>query len=150
MAVTWFIYPERPKAELVLFDPYTFTEFEDAMLAVLELPALPEDLRIFIDRRSAGPPNSNFVKRMLDFFRAQETRLAGTRAAILISDSEAAPLADLRVGRFRIRTFQDAADAAHWLHPDAGDQSSDRNAAMRHHKSRCVKISAGNPSKDDG
>ena len=41
MAVTWFVFPERPRAELLLIDPYTFTEFEDAMLDILDAPALP-------------------------------------------------------------------------------------------------------------
>ena len=125
MAVTWFVFPERPNAELLLIDPYTFTEWEEAMLAVMDMPALPQDLRIIIDRRSAARPTSSFVACMVNFFRAHEARLAGTRAAVLVSKSVTEALPDLRVGRFRIRTFQNAADAAEWLHPDA-DESADR------------------------
>jgi hypothetical protein len=119
MAVTWFVLPERPKAELLLIDPYTFTEFEDAMLATLERSVVPQDFRILIDRRSAARPTSSFVACMVNFFRAHEARLAGTRAAVLISKSVPETLPDLRVGRFRIRAFDDSADAAQWLHPDA-------------------------------
>ena len=119
MAVTWFVFPERPMAELLLIDPYTFSEFEDAMLDVLDTPDLSRDLRILIDRRRAARPTSSFVGCMVDFFRAHEEQLAGTRAAILVSDSVPEALPDLRVGRFRIRTFQDATEAAQWLRPDA-------------------------------
>jgi len=122
MAVTWFVFPERHGAELLLIDPYTFTEWEDAMLAVLETPAPPRDFRILIDRRSAARPSSTFVACMVNFFRANEVRLAGTLAAVLVSRSVSEALPDLRVGRFRIRAFHDAADAAKWLHPDDGEQ----------------------------
>ena len=125
MAVTWFVFPERPDAELLLIDPYTFTEWEDAMLAILERSAVPQDFRILIDRRRAARPTSSFIACMVNFFRAHEARLAGTRAAVLMSTSATEALPDLRVGRFRIRTFHDAADAAAWLHPDA-DESAER------------------------
>jgi hypothetical protein len=102
----------------VLVDPYTFTEWEQGMLAILDAFAVSEDLRLLIDRRTAVRPTSTFVACMVNFFRAHEARLAGTRAAILISEgSGTEPLADLRVGRFRMRTFLDAAEAAQWLHP---------------------------------
>ena len=125
MAVTVVGLPERPNAELLLIDLYTFTEWEDAMLAVMERSAMPQDFRILIDRRSAAPPTSNFVACMVNFFRVHEARLSGTRAAVLVSRSVPEALPDLRVGRFRIRAFNDAADAAEWLHPDA-DESADR------------------------
>ena len=38
-----------------------------------------------------------------------------------MSEGVTEPLADLRVGRFRIRTFVDAAEAAQWLGPDWED-----------------------------
>ena len=98
MAVTWFVFPERPKAELLLFDPYTFTEFEDAMLGILEMSVVPEDFRILIDRRSAAHPTMSFVAGMVNFFRAHEARLAGTRAAVLIGKGVPEALPDLRVG----------------------------------------------------
>jgi hypothetical protein len=129
MAVTWFVYPGRPRAELLLIDPYTFTEFEDAMLDILNAPALSRDLRILIDRRRAALPTSSFVGCIVNFFRAHEGQLAGTRAAVLVSDSVPEALPDLRVGRFRIRTFDDATEAAEWLHPDA-DRVSTRDRAM--------------------
>ena len=119
MAVTWFVFPEQPTAELLLIDPYTFTEFEDAMLGVLETSSVPEDFRILIDRRNATRPTLTFVACMVNFFRAHEAHLAGTRAAVLISKGTSEALPDLRVGRFRIRAFNDAADAAQWLHPVA-------------------------------
>ena len=65
---------------------------------------------------------------MVNFFRAHEAQLSGTRAAVLVSDSVPEALHDLRVGRFRIRTFHDAAEAAEWLHPDA-DRVSTRDRA---------------------
>jgi hypothetical protein len=37
---------------------------------------------------------------------------------VLLSDGVVEPLPDLRVGRFRIRTFHNATEAAEWLHPD--------------------------------
>ena len=118
MPVTWSVFPGRPRAELVLIDPYTFTEWEEAMLAILDTSALPEDLRLLIDRRGAARPTSTFVGCMVNFFRAHEARLAGTRAAVLVNNSVPEPLPDLRVGRFRIRTFHDAAEAVQWLDPD--------------------------------
>jgi hypothetical protein len=121
MAVTWFVFPARPSAELLLIDPYTFAEFEEAMLGILQMSAVPQDFRIFIDRRSAARPTSSFVACMVNLFRAHEDRLAGTRAAILVSNGAPEALSDLRVGRFRIRTFDDATEAAQWLHPEAGD-----------------------------
>jgi hypothetical protein len=69
---------------LLLIDLYTFTEFEDAMLGILETSAVPQELRILIDRRSAAHPTMSFVAGMVNFFRAHEPRLAGTRAAVLI------------------------------------------------------------------
>ena len=118
MPATWFVFPGRPRAELVLIDPYTFTEWEDAMLAILKTSALTEDLRLLIDRRGAARPSSSFVGCMLNFFRAHEARLAGTRAAVVVSHSVPEALPDLRVGRFRVRTFHDAAEAVQWLDPD--------------------------------
>ena len=117
MAVEWFVFPERPQAELLLIDPYTFAEFEAAMLDILEASAVPEDFRILIDRRGATRPTSSFVACMVNFFRAHEAHLAGTRAAVLISKDASGALPDLRVGRFRIRTFHDAAEAVQWLDP---------------------------------
>ena len=102
----------------MLIDPYTFTEWETAMLAVLDTSELPKDFRIFIDRRHAARPTSVFVANLMTFFAANEARFAGTRAAVLVSIGVVEPLADLRVGRFRIRTFHDATEAAEWLHPD--------------------------------
>ena len=111
MPVTWSVSPGRPRAELTLIDPYTFTEWEEAMFAILDAPALPEDLRLLIERRGAARPTSTFVGCMVNFFRAHEARLAGTRAAVLVGNGATEPLTDLRVGRFRIRTFRDAAEA---------------------------------------
>jgi len=88
------------------------------MVAILDAPALPEDLRVLIDRRGAARPTSTFVGCMVNFFRAHEARLAGTRAAVLVDSGVPEPLPDLRVGRFRIRTFRDAAEAVHWLDQD--------------------------------
>ena len=122
MAVTWSVSPGRSRAELTLIDPYTFTEWEEAMLAILDAPALPEDLRLLIERRGAARPTSTFVGCMVNFFRAHEARLAGTRAAVLVDNGVPEPLPDLRVGRFRIRTFRDAAEAVQWLDPDDNDQ----------------------------
>ena len=118
MAVTRFGFPGRPRAELLLIDPYTLAEWETAMLAALDTSELPEKFRILIDRRDAARPTSMVVGCMLNFFRAHEARLAGIRAAVLVNTGVIEPLADLRVGRFRIRTFDDAAEAAEWLHPD--------------------------------
>ena len=126
MGVTRFDFPGRSRAKLLLIDPYTYAEWEDAMLAILETSEVPADFRILIDRRSAARPSSIFVACMVNFFRAHEARLAGTRAAVLVSNRVPEALADLRVGRFRIRAFTDAAEAAQWLHPDAGE-SSDRD-----------------------
>ena len=121
MPVTWFVFPGRPRAELMIVDPYTFTEWEDAMLAILGGAALPQDLRLLIDRRGAARPTSTFMGCMVNFFRAHEARLAGTRAAVLVSNSVPEALPDLRVGRFRIRSFDDAAEAVQWLDPDWDD-----------------------------
>ena len=122
MPVTWSVLPGRPKAELVLVDPYTLAEWEEGMLAILDAFAVSEDLRLLIDRRSAARPTSTFVGCMVNFFRAHEARLAGTRAAVLVENGVTEPLTDLRVGRFRIRTFRDAAEAVQWLDPDDNDQ----------------------------
>ena len=121
MPATWFVFPGRPRAELVLIDPYTFTEWEDAMLAILNTSASPASLRLLIDRRGAARPSSAFVGCMVNFFRAHEARLAGTRAAVLVSNTVPEARPDLRVGRFRIRTFHDAAEAVQWLDPDWDD-----------------------------
>ena len=121
MAVTRLVVPGRPRAELLLIDPYTFTEWETAMLAVIDTSALPEEFRILIDRRGAARPTSAFVGSMVSFFAANEARLAGTRAAVLVNIGVIEPLADLRVGRFRIRTFDDVTEAAEWLHPNGAE-----------------------------
>ena len=121
MPVTWSVLPRRPRAELVLVDPYTFTEWEDGMLAILDAFAVSEDLRLLIDRRDAARPTSTFVGCMVNFFRAHEARLAGTRAAVLVNNTVPEPLPDLRVGRFRIRTFDHAAEAVQWLGADWDD-----------------------------
>ena len=111
--------PDRPRVELMVIDPYTFREWEDAMLAAMEGAELPEDLLILIDRRHAATPTNGFVKCMVDFFRVHEERLAGARAVILVSKGdETEPRFDLRVGRFRIRSFDDVTDAVQWLDPD--------------------------------
>ena len=121
MPVTWLVLPERTRAELVFIDPYTFAEFEEAMRGILEMSAPPGHFRVLIDRRHAARPSSVFVACMVNFFRAHEARLAGTRAAVLVRTGGAEALHDLRVGRFRIRAFDDAIAAATWLHPDVGE-----------------------------
>ena len=121
MPVTWFVSPRRPRAELVLIDPYTSSEWENAMLAILNTSTSPESLRLLIDRRGARRPTANFVGCMLCFLRTHEARLAGTRAAVLVNNTVPEPLPDLRVGRFRIRTFDYAAEAVQWLGPDWDD-----------------------------
>jgi hypothetical protein len=116
--VTWFVSPRRPRAELVLLDPYTSTEWEEAIFAILNTSTLSESLRLLIDRRGARRPTANFVGCMLSFLRTHEARLAGTRAAVLVNESVPEALPALRVGRFRMRTFRDAAKAVQWLDPD--------------------------------
>jgi len=96
------------------------------MLAILDSPMLPPDLRLLIDRRGAARPTSTFVGCMVNFFRAHEARLAGTRAAVLVDNGVPEPLPDLRVGRFRIRTFRDAAEAVQWLDADDSDHRRQR------------------------
>jgi len=156
MAVTWSVSPGRSRAELTLIDPYTFTEWEEAMLAILDAPALPENLRLLIERRGAARPTSTFVGCMVNFFRAHEAQLSGTRAAVLVSDSVPEALHDLRVGRFRIRTFHDAAEAAEWLHPDAdrvstrdrahvSDQTRPPSSVAARHLARSSSVSAFRP-----
>ena len=115
MPVTWSVLPGRPKAELVLIDPYKFSEWEEGMFAILDAFAVSEDLRLLIDRRDAARPTSTFVGCMVNFFRTHEARLAGTRVALLVSSDVPESLPDLRVGRFRLRTFDDAAEAVNWL-----------------------------------
>jgi hypothetical protein len=104
-------------------DPYTFTDFEDAMQAALDVPVLPPTFRILIDRRTAALPTSSFVTCVVNFFRTHESHFAGTRAAAFVSRSVPPFLPELRVGRFRIRAFEDAADAEQWLRPDADGRS---------------------------
>ena len=99
--------------------PYTFTEFEGAMRAILDIPVLLQDFRILIDRRGAARPTNGFVASVVNFFRVHEAHFAGTRAAALVSRSVPPFLPELRVGRFRIRAFDEAADAEQWLYPDA-------------------------------
>jgi hypothetical protein len=72
--------------------------------------------------RGVNPSRQSRVAERVDvrvsFFAANEARLAGTRAAVLVNIGVIEPLADLRVGRFRIRTFDDVTEAAEWLHPN--------------------------------
>ena len=93
---------------------------------------------------------------MVNFFRAHEGQLAGTRAAVLVSDSVPEALPDLRVGRFRIRTFHDATEAAEWLHPDAdrvstrdrahvSDQTRPPSSVAARHLARSSSVSAFRP-----
>jgi hypothetical protein len=126
MPVTWSVLPGRPKAELVLVDPYTFAEWEEGMLAILDAFAVSEDLRLLIDRRDAARPTSTFVGCMVNFFRIHEARLAGTRAALLVSSDVPELLPDLRVGRFRLRTFDDGGEAVRWLDPNWNDSTPAR------------------------
>jgi hypothetical protein len=132
MPVTCAVFPDRSRAELMVSDPYTFTEFEEAMRVILDMPALSPNFRILIDRRSAARPTSSFVTCVVNFFRAHEAHFAGTRAAALVSRSVPPFLPELRVGRFRIRAFDDAADAEQWLRPDADSPSMHRRAEGRH------------------
>jgi hypothetical protein len=92
------------------------------------MPALSPRFRILIDRRSAARPTGSFVTCVVNFFRAHEAHFAGTRAAALVSRSVPPFLPELRVGRFRIRAFDDAADAEQWLRPDADSPSMPRRA----------------------
>ena len=87
MPVTCAVFPDRSRAELMVSDPYTFTEFEEAMRVILDMPALPQAFEFSIDRRSAARPTSSFVTCVVNFFRAHEAHFAGTRAAALVSRS---------------------------------------------------------------
>ena len=107
MPVMCAVFPDRSRAELMISDPYTFTEFEEAMRVILDMPVLSPNFRILIDRRTAARPSSSFVTCVVNFFRAHEAHFAGTRAAALVSRSVPPFLPDLRVGRFRIRAFHD-------------------------------------------
>ena len=129
MPVTWVVFPDRPRAELTLADPYTFSEFEDAMHAIVDRPVLPQDFRILIDRRRGGRFSDSFVSCAVNFFRAHEAHLAGTRAAVLVSKSVSVVLPNLRIGRFHLRAFHDAAEAEQWLHSGADRSSMHHRAA---------------------
>jgi hypothetical protein len=108
----------------MVIEPYTFSEFENAMRAILDIPMLPRNFRILIDRRNASRPSPGFVTCVVNFFRAHESHFAGARAAALVSISVPPFLPDLRVGRFRIRAFHEAADAEQWLDPAADGPSA--------------------------
>ena len=112
----------------MLTDPYTFSEFEDAMHAIVDRP-LSHDFRIVIDRRGGGRFSDSFVSCAVNFFRAHEARLAGTRAAVLVSESVSVVLPNLRIGRFHLRAFHDAAEAEQWLHSGADSSSMHHRAA---------------------
>jgi len=137
MAVTWVAVPDRPTVELMVIDPYTFHEWEDAMLAAMNRAGLREDLLLLIDRRNATRPTNGFVKCMVDFFGVHEEQLAGARAAVLVSKGDGTEaLFDLRVGRFRIRSFHDAPAAAQWLGPDwEDDLTSTASSPTSHYPS---------------
>ena len=129
MPVTWVVFPDRPRAELTLTDPYTFSEFEDAMHAIVDQPVLPQDFRILIDRRRGGRFSDSFVSCAVNLFRAHEAHLAGTRAAVLVSKSVSVVLPNLRIGRFHLRAFHHGAEAEQWLHSGADSSSMHRRAA---------------------
>jgi hypothetical protein len=126
MPVTCAVFPERSRAELTVTDPYRFSDFEEAMRAILDIPVLPRSFRILIDRRTAARPTSSFVTAVVTFFRAHEAHFAHTRAAALVSKSVPPFLPELRVGRFRIRAFEDPAEAEQWLYWDADRSPADR------------------------
>jgi hypothetical protein len=128
MPVTWVVFPDRPRAELMLTDPYTFSEFENAMHAIVDRP-LSRDFRILIDRRRGGRFSDSFVSCAVNLFRAHEAHLAGTRAAVLVSKTVSVVLPNLRIGRFHLRAFHDAAEAEQWLHSGADSSSMHRRAA---------------------
>jgi hypothetical protein len=117
MPVTCTVFSERSRAELVLTDPYTFTEFQDAMRAIVDRPALPPDFRMLLDRRRGGRFSDGFVACAVNLFRAHEALLAGARAAVLVSPDVSVVLPNLRIGRFHLRAFHDAAEAERWLDP---------------------------------
>jgi hypothetical protein len=119
MPVTWFIFPDRARAKLILSDPYTFTEWQDAMLAILAAD-LRKDFRILLDRRSGSRFTNSFVSSAMKFFETHEAALAGTRLAILVDPNVSTLLPNLRIGRFHLRAFHDAAGAEEWLHPLPG------------------------------
>ena len=52
----------------MLTDPYTFTEFEDAMHAVVDRPVLSPHFRILIDRRGGGRFTNSFVSSAVRVF----------------------------------------------------------------------------------
>jgi hypothetical protein len=112
----------------MLTDPYTFSEFEDAMHAIVDRP-LSRDFRILIDRRRGGRFSDSFVSCAVNLFRAHEAHLAGTRAAVLVSKTVSVVLPNLRIGRFHLRAFPDAAEAEQWLHSGADSSSMHRRAA---------------------
>ena len=132
MAVTWWVFPAQSRATLILAEPYTFDDWKMAMSDILSSADLPGVFSLLVDRRHSRPPSSEFVERMIGFFRDNEARLSEVRAGVLVDSAAAMGLArmvetltDLRVGTFRLRTFYGILEAEAWL------QTGDHMALLR-------------------
>jgi hypothetical protein len=123
VAFTRFDFPGRPTFELMLIAPYEFAEWEEAMFTILQASAWRQNLRLFVDPRGTARPTNDFVESLVQLFVVHRARLAGARAAVLVSNGAGIgpgpePLVNLQVGGSRIRTFHEIAPAALWLGPD--------------------------------
>jgi hypothetical protein len=125
MPVYWRQGLKGRYAVLVYTDPYTLEQSERAMSEIFAHPISLPDVRLLIDRRHCSAPLPDFVRGLVAFIDRYRDRLAGGRAAAVVSSASMNTAADLmerfvREHRFphTMRTFHDWAEAEAWLQQD--------------------------------
>lgn len=120
MGVQYSIDGEDRVVRLTYSGEVTFDEWTAAMRAVFETPEYRPGFRFLLDRRLALSPQLDYVKRAVEFTRAHRRRVAGSRWAVVVSNSSAFGMArfgqELAKGLVKdIWVGKDIAEAEHWL-----------------------------------
>jgi hypothetical protein len=112
-------------SRVVVADPYTFHEWEQAMAALFSQRAGEPALLLLIDARRASPPARAFVDGWHAIWQAHADRMRGGRVAVVVESWE-----NLEIGRatervapvrfsFAFRVFHQPAEAEQWLAQEA-------------------------------
>jgi hypothetical protein len=111
----------RNRVTLVISQPYTLGEWRRALDSVLS-KAGPEPPTVLVDRRDAGAPTTALVDQMVTYLKAHSDRLAGARAAVIVSSDASYGMArmldsraQLHDVRIEMEIFRDRTEAVEWL-----------------------------------
>jgi len=121
MPITWRFESDGQYFVFSVADPYTITEWRDAMMAILTARVSRTRIALLVDRRDTQPITADDVDQMAVFFSGHAQELSGYRVAILVNSDAVFGMARMTQMRAEVRMngivrpFRNHEDAVAWL-----------------------------------